>query len=62
MTSYGVGPTPCDNIKKEIFTNGSVIADFTIYEEFLTNGSGVYRHLTETDEGHHTIKCIGWGV
>jgi hypothetical protein len=41
MSSYGVGPTPCDTIKKEIFTYGSVIAELNIYEEFLTFGSGV---------------------
>jgi hypothetical protein len=31
MSSYGVGPTPCDTIKKEISTYDSVIPDFTIY-------------------------------
>ncbi len=62
MSSYGVGPTPCDTIKKEIFTYGSVIANSTNYEDFLTYGSGVYRHLTGTAESHHAIKCIGCGV
>ena len=62
ISSYGVGQTRCDAIKKEIFTYCSVIADFNIYEHFLTYGSGVYRHLTGTAEGHHAIKCIGWGV
>jgi hypothetical protein len=36
MSSYEVGPTPCDTIKKEIFNYSSVIADFKIYEDFLT--------------------------
>jgi cathepsin B len=62
MSSYGVGPITSDTIMKEIFTYGSVIADFTIYEDLLTYGSGVYRHLTGTAEGHHAIKCIGWVV
>ena len=62
MSSYGVGPITSDTIMKEIFTYGSVIADFTIYEDLLTYGSGVYRHFTGTDEVHHAIKCIGWGV
>ena len=62
MSGYGVGPIPCDAIKKEIFTYGSVIADFTISEDFLTYGSGVYRHLTGTAEGHQAINCIGCGV
>jgi len=62
MSSYGVGPIPCDAIKKEIFTYGSVIADFTISEDLLTYGSGVYRHLTGTAEGHHANKCISWVV
>ncbi len=62
MSSYGVGQTPCDTIKKEIFTYGSVIADLTIFEDFLTYGSRVYRRLTEAAEGHRAIKCIGQGV
>ena len=62
MSSYGVGPTPCDAIKKEIITYSSVIVDFTICEDFLTYGSSVYRHLTGTAEGHHAIKCISGGV
>jgi hypothetical protein len=62
MSSYGVGPKNCDTIKKEIFTYGSVIADFAIYEDFLTHGPGVYRHLTEAAEGHRAINYIGQGV
>jgi hypothetical protein len=30
MSSYGVGPTTCDTIKKKIFTFDCVIAEFTI--------------------------------
>jgi cathepsin B len=62
MSSCGVGPTNCETTKKEIFTYGSVIADFTIYEDFLTYGSGVYRHVTEAAKVHRAINCIGQGV
>ena len=41
MSSYGVGPT-FDAIKKELFTNDSVNAAFTVYEDLLTYTSGVY--------------------
>ncbi len=36
ISSFGVGQTSCDTIKNEIFTYDSVIADLTIYEDFLT--------------------------
>ncbi len=62
MSIYGVGSTPCDNIKKEIFAYGSVIANFTIYEDFLIYGPGFCCHLTEAAEGHRAITCIGQGV
>ena len=45
MSSYGVGPTVND-IKKEIFTYGSVAAAFTFYEDFLTYTSGFYQQFT----------------
>jgi cathepsin B len=51
-----------DAIMQEIFKNGSVEGAFTVYEDFPTYRSGVYRHTTGSALGGHAIKLIGWGV
>ncbi len=59
--SYFVGSNE-EEIKSEIFTNGSVEAAFSVYEDFLTYKSGVYKHVKGRSLGGHAIKIIGWGV
>lgn len=51
-----------DAIMQEIFKNGSVEAAFTVYSDFPTYKSGVYRHTSGGALGGHAIKMIGWGV
>jgi len=51
-----------DQIRAEIFANGSVEADFEVYADFPTYQSGVYQHLSGSYLGGHAIKVIGWGV
>jgi cathepsin B len=51
-----------ESIKTDLFTNGSVEAAFTVYEDFLNYKSGVYHHVEGTELGGHAIKLIGWGV
>lgn len=43
-------------------TNGPVEAAFTVYNDFLTYKSGVYRHTSGSALGGHAIKILGWGV
>jgi len=43
-------------------TNGPVEASFTVYEDFLSYKSGVYKHVTGAEEGGHAIKILGWGT
>jgi len=50
------------NIMKEIYANGPVEADFTVYADFLTYKSGVYKHTTGSALGGHAVKILGWGV
>lgn len=47
---------------QEIYTNGPVETAFTVYEDFLTYKSGVYRHRTGGELGGHAVKIVGWGV
>jgi len=49
-------------IMQDIFTNGSVEGAFTVFADFPTYKSGVYRHVTGEELGGHAIKIIGWGV
>jgi cathepsin B len=48
-------------IQTEIFTNGPVEAAFTVYADFLTYKSGVYKHTTGSVLGGHAVKILGWG-
>lgn len=51
-----------ENIMKEIFTNGSVEAAFSVYEDFLLYKTGIYQHKTGNFLGGHAVKLMGWGV
>lgn len=43
-------------------TNGPVEGAFTVYSDFMSYKSGVYKHTTGSVEGGHAIKILGWGV
>jgi len=49
-------------IQTDIMTYGTVTAAFTVYEDFPTYKSGVYRHASGKQLGGHAIKILGWGV
>ncbi|GBN46698.1 Cathepsin B [Araneus ventricosus] len=51
-----------DQIKTEISTNGPVEAAFTVYADFVTYKSGVYRHVTGEEMGGHAVRILGWGT
>jgi len=58
-TVYSVMP---QSIEKEIMHHGPVEAAFTVYQDFLTYKSGVYKHTSGPELGGHAIKIFGWGV
>lgn len=41
---------------------GTVSVAFTIYEDFLTYKSGVYKHITGKELGGHAVAFIGYGT
>jgi cathepsin B len=49
-------------IETEIMTNGPVEAAFTVYADFLTYKTGVYKHTSGAVLGGHAVKILGWGV
>lgn len=59
-TSYSVS-SDVESIQKEIMQNGPVEATFTVYSDFPSYKSGVYRHTTGSPLGGHAVKIIGWG-
>jgi cathepsin B len=59
--SYSVSDNE-EEIKSEIYTHGSVEAAFSVYEDFLSYKTGVYRHVKGSMLGGHAVKMIGWGV
>lgn len=59
-SSYSL--TGVANIQKDIMQYGSATAAFTVYEDFPTYKSGVYRHTSGSQLGGHAIKLLGWGV
>jgi len=58
---YAVGATVAQ-IQTEMMTKGPVQAVFSVYQDFLSYKSGVYKHLTGSYVGGHSVKIIGWGV
>lgn len=51
-----------DQIKTEIFKNGPVEADFTVYADFPNYKSGVYQRHSDEALGGHAIRILGWGT
>ncbi|URE26823.1 DUF21 domain-containing protein [Musa troglodytarum] len=61
VNAYMVNSDPKD-IMTEVYTNGPVEVDFTVYEDFAHYKSGVYKHVTGDAIGGHAVKLIGWGT
>jgi C1A family cysteine protease len=59
-SSYGVSGE--QDMMQEIYDKGPIEVAFTVYEDFLTYKSGVYRHVSGQMLGGHAVKAIGWGV
>ena len=59
-SSYSVGST-VEEIQTEIMTNGPVEVAFSVYADFLTYKSGVYKHTSGSMLGGHAVKMLGWG-
>lgn len=59
-SAYSLGSV--EQIQTDIMTYGPVTAAFTVYQDFLTYRSGVYKHLQGPELGGHAVKIIGWGV
>ncbi|KJE98150.1 cathepsin B [Capsaspora owczarzaki ATCC 30864] len=61
QSSYSVGRTDAA-IQTEILNHGPVEAAFTVYSDFPTYRSGVYKHTSGSVLGGHAISIVGWGT
>merc|ERR1712050_761525 len=59
-TSYSLGSV--SQIQSDMMKYGSVTGAFTVYADFPTYRSGVYKHTTGSALGGHAIKIMGWGT
>lgn len=59
-SAYSLSGVP--KIQSDIMTYGPVTAAFTVYSDFPSYKSGVYKHTTGSALGGHAIKIIGWGT
>ena len=50
-----------DGIREELVERGPLQATFTVYEDFMSYSSGIYRHATGRKIGQHAVKVIGYG-
>lgn len=60
-TSYSVSDNEKE-IMAEIYKNGPVEGAFTVFSDFLTYKSGVYKHEAGDMMGGHAIRILGWGI
>eukprot|EP01097_Dermamoeba_algensis_P000929 TRINITY_DN1343_c0_g1_i1.p1 TRINITY_DN1343_c0_g1~~TRINITY_DN1343_c0_g1_i1.p1 ORF type:complete len:330 (-),score=88.70 TRINITY_DN1343_c0_g1_i1:96-1085(-) len=58
-SSYSVDES---DIQAEIYQSGPVEAAYSVYEDFLTYKSGVYKHHKGSYLGGHAVRILGWGV
>ena len=50
------------DFKRELVTNGPIVASFLVYEDFINYKSGVYTHVTGEALGGHDVRLIGYGT
>ncbi|KAL1473484.1 hypothetical protein MTO96_038634 [Rhipicephalus appendiculatus] len=58
---YGVPPDE-EHIKYEIYVNGPVQAQFSIYSDFYSYESGVYIRRSNVRCAGHVVRILGWGT
>merc|ERR1712151_1156963 len=49
------------NIMKDLVENGPMYVAFTVYSDFPTYKSGVYRHTSGSALGGHAVTLVGYG-
>jgi cathepsin B len=53
--------TSISDIQLELMTNGPMHVGFTVYEDFMSYTTGIYKHVYGEALGGHGVKLVGWG-
>ena len=53
--------TSSASIQAELMLNGPIEVAFTVYEDFMSYASGIYKHTYGSNLGGHAVKLVGWG-
>ncbi|XP_045504488.1 cathepsin B-like cysteine proteinase 6 [Colias croceus] len=59
--SIYIMPEDDREIRRDISTNGPLLAIFKVYEDFKDYSSGIYEHTHGKLLGYHSVKVIGFG-
>lgn len=51
-----------ESMQTAIMTTGPLAVAFTVYGDFPTYKSGVYKHVSGQELGGHAVEMIGWGT
>lgn len=51
-----------EDIKGKLMESGPMETGFSVYEDFMNYGGGIYTHTTGSFLGGHAVKIIGWGT
>jgi len=51
-----------DAIKAEVYANGPVQTGFTVYQDFFSYKSGVYKQTSSKKAGGHAVEIVGWNT
>merc|ERR1711965_296933 len=51
-----------EKVQQDVMQYGSATMAFTVYEDFPTYKSGVYKHVSGSQLGGHAVRLLGWGV
>jgi len=51
-----------EKVQRDMMQYGSATVAFTVYEDFPTYSSGVYKHVSGSQLGGHAVRLLGWGV
>lgn len=55
-------PSGVQSMQTAIMTSGPLAVAFTVYADFPTYKSGVYKHVSGSALGGHAVEMIGWGT
>lgn len=50
------------NAQQALMETGPLAASFTVYADFPTYTSGVYKHTSGQELGGHAVVLLGWGT